>query len=328
MAQIIQHYHPEFKDLIAVLYNTDIHNTPLSTPLDLAYQQAYMANKKWQDHSFLITHNDIPVMGLIVYLDDNQDHFSACGRPVRYLRNKNANFLVTKSAQKAFRKHIEQKFLNTSTQFLYTDYLNNSQPSILSDILLTQDYKATTKFYQYIDLTLPHDEIWRGVRNSYRSLVNWGLKNIDLKILSASNITIDDLETFRQLHINEAGKETRSHESWLKQYDQILANEGFLVSGYYQDELVTSALFLHTNHYCYYGVSASRRDLFDKPLSHCVLWCAIEHTKNIGCQIFETGDIQYNIHDNIEDDTKLQGISNFKRGFGGSQYVKLDIKKQ
>ena len=49
------------------------------------------------------------------------------------------------------------------------------------------------------------------------------------------------------LHINVAGKETRSINTWDKQFEMINKGEAFLVLGEYDNELVTGGLFLYSN---------------------------------------------------------------------------------
>ena len=73
----------------------------------------------------------------------------------------------------------------------------------------------------------------------------------------------------------------------------IKNNEAFLVLGEASGKLITSALFQYSDNSCYYSVSASKRELFDKPISHIVIWEAINYAKSIGCQSFETGEQIY-----------------------------------
>jgi lipid II:glycine glycyltransferase (peptidoglycan interpeptide bridge formation enzyme) len=73
-------------------------------------------------------------------------------------------------------------------------------------------------------------------------------------------------------------------------------------------------------------VSASRRALFGKPISHALVWEALRHAKHLGCRWFETGEQLYPASGPASPTEKQLGISAFKRGFGGSTHVRLKIR--
>ena len=56
-----------------------------------------------------------------------------------------------------------------------------------------------------------------------------------------------------------------------------------------KEELVSAAYFLCPDKICYYGSSVSRRDLFDKPLSHAIIWEAILESKKKGAYLLNIG---------------------------------------
>ena len=104
-----------------------------------------------------------------------------------------------------------------------------------------------------------------------------------------------------------------------------MKNEAFAVFGELEGELVTAALFLCSKKYCFYGVSASKRELFDKPLSHAVVWKGINYAKRIGCHYFEMGMQCYIGQGEKDNLAKALNISMFKHGFGGQTCVRLNI---
>ncbi|SVE16488.1 uncharacterized protein METZ01_LOCUS469342, partial [marine metagenome] len=147
-----------------------------------------------------------------------------------------------------------------------------------------------------------------------------------LKILDSKTITWEYMQEFHSLHIREAGRETRSEESWKRQYEMVKADEAFVIFGTFENQLVSAGFFSYNKTNCYYQVSASRRDLFDKPLFHAIMWTAILYAKNLGCRWFEVGEKYFPNHpaDKIST-TKELGISNFKSGFGGETRMFLDL---
>jgi len=81
--------------------------------------------------------------------------------------------------------------------------------------------------------------------------------------------------------------------------------------------------------HCFYASSASRRDLFEKPLFHALLWKAIEYAKTLGIKIFETG-AQYPKFMDKKITPKEFSIAKFKSGFGGLSKLNiiLDLDKK
>jgi len=119
-------------------------------------------------------------------------------------------------------------------------------------------------------------------------------------------------------------RETRSIESWCRQFEAIQAEEAFLVLGEFEGEMVTAGYFPYSETNCLYGSSASRRDLFDKPLFHAIMWTAILHAKEIGCRWFEVGEQLYSKQFEEKSPSKKElGISDFKAGFGGETKMYL-----
>ncbi|MGK5094798.1 hypothetical protein WDW89_22660 [Deltaproteobacteria bacterium TL4] len=168
------------------------------------------------------------------------------------------------------------------------------------------------------------EELFRQVRKSYKSCINWGKKNLKIECLDHQTITKDAIEQFHQLHVQAAGRETRSDHSWNAQYEMVKAQEAFVILGWLDGKLETAALFPCSSRYCYYGVSASNRDLFEKPLSHAILWEAILYAKERGCLFFETGSQLFPQQPSVAH-TKELNISAFKHGFGGKTFVRLNI---
>ena len=89
---------------------------------------------------------------------------------------------------------------------------------------------------------------------------------------------------------------------------------------------MSAGLFVCSETTCLYGVSASRRDLFEKPLFHSLMWVAILYAKKNKYQYFDVGEQLYPNHpQSIRPTRKELGISEFKAGFGGETKMSLDI---
>ena len=90
---------------------------------------------------------------------------------------------------------------------------------------------------------------------------------------------------FRELHYQCAGRRTRSLKTWDIQFSCIEEGSSFCILGYLDGRMVTGAIFNCADGYAYYANSASLRELFDKPISHAVIWQAIQYSKQFGANI-------------------------------------------
>jgi len=157
-------------------------------------------------------------------------------------------------------------------------------------------------------------------------LINNGLKDLDPCIVTKKNVTWEYLLQFRKLHVHVSGRETRSLESWRRQFESVQNDEAFIIFGELDGEIITAGYFSYSNANCIYGSSASRRDLFHKPLFHAIMWTAILHAKKNGCLWFEVGEQYFQNHPIDKPPTKKEiGISDFKAGFGGDTKIYLDV---
>lgn len=187
--------------------------------------------------------------------------------------------------------------------------------------LMNATDKINIKQHLFIDLNDTLDVIKGNFRKSYRPLINKGLKKWNIEVV---NYSPDIYEEFRLLHINVAGRETRSKSSWHKQLEMLKENNAFLVTLRDDDlNLVGGGFFIHDSHSAYYSVAAYKRELFKEPLGHIVQYKAIEHMISLSIKIYELG-VFYSDLDNVAD--KEKSISLFKSGFSTNKYPRLDFK--
>ncbi len=251
---------------------------------------------------------------------------SGFGLPLLYIENQNVDSTQLRGARRLFKTEFD-RVLQTYpvASIIYEDFLKGGVLSFVGQHLLDKGGQAVSCFRQMLDLSAPETGLRRQVRKSYKSLINWGEKNLSLRVFDRKTIVPEDIEKFRQLHIYAAGRETRSLQTWYLQYEMIRHQEAFAILGELEGELVTAALFPYSPKYCYYGVSASKRELFSKPLSHTLIWRAIFYAKEQGCRFFELGTQNYPKQGDPPPTQKELGISTFKRGFGGQTQVRLNI---
>ena len=166
-----------------------------------------------------------------------------------------------------------------------------------------RDYSMRINLTRVIDLTVPMEVLWKGVRDSYRALINKGIRTYDVEIQ-------DDMEGFRALHA-EANhgqpRPTRTYEiqgDWLKTRNGVLVMAERLVPR----KFVAGAYWIIYQHGAYYASGPSIPEY--KDLQKAVIWKSLELLKAMGVTKVDMGQID-------GETEKEMNIGKFKRGFGG-----------
>ena len=175
-----------------------------------------------------------------------------------------------------------------------------------------------------IDLNKTLEEIRLDFRKSYKPLVNKALREWQVEICEKNNID-SVFDEFRLLHLEAAGKITRSEESWEIQKKQIKNNEAFLVTVRDKSVLIGAGFFNHSKDIGMYSVGAYRRDLFDKPIGHAVQMLAITKLKDLGCKVYHLGQKAVLLHSTSPSKKEIS-ISHFKEGFAGYIYTQPHLE--
>lgn len=325
---IISNTDNSYSKVLATLLENQSWQSPLHTQSALNYyrQRPEDEGKTIQDQSFILVWENEPVVAFLgaTVKEEKRRNLLAYEAPCIVIENKAK--LTTKAA-KSFLKKFDQMTENINGSIWCRDFLIDGDLSSLSKHLLNKVARTKPVFFQIIDLNNDTSSMKSNIRKSYKSLINWGIRELQPKVFDATNITWELMDEFRQLHIHEAGRETRSVDSWRQQFNMVKAGDAFVVFGSNKDKLVSAGLFMHSKTNCYYGVSASRRDLFEKPMFHSLMWTAVLHGKELGCKWFEVGEQLYPNHPHENPPTQKElGISEFKAGFGGETKMFIDLK--
>jgi FemAB family protein len=165
----------------------------------------------------------------------------------------------------------------------------------------------------YLDLSLDLSEIKSRMRKSYRSLITSGERLWVTDVLRVPDRRV--WQEFQSLHLNVAGRQTRSQKTWDLQLHSIALGNGFLVMlRDDQGRPVGGGFFQHTRDEALYSVGAYDRSLFDKPLGHLVQWTAIKELRQLGVRWYRIGERAYRSDDDFRHE-KMITISHFKEGF-------------
>ncbi|HXP31152.1 MAG TPA: hypothetical protein VN832_08685 [Stellaceae bacterium] len=151
----------------------------------------------------------------------------------------------------------------------------------------------------------------RGLRKSFKSLLNWGQRNLAVAIVNRTNPDRDGFHSYQEFHRKIAGRATRPQASWDVMYDCIASGQGELVLALLASELVAATMVVDGDAVAFYASGVYDRDRFDKPLTHWPLWLAMLHAGERGMKQFDLGDVPLA----GAASEKEINIGYFKRGF-------------
>lgn len=283
--------------------------------LDYYQIRAIDSGYLFKDYSCIFLFNGEPYSAFIgaLFSKNNDVSLSLFEVPCLVIDKKIISLKQKKQISAYLKKLLELNF--NSFKVKGPNY-NNSFP-VICDLMLSKlnaNLKIVTS--RIIDLTYDEDDLKKSIRKSYHSLINWGLRELKIEIFDQNNITWEVIAKFRNLHIAEAKRETRSIGTWEKQFEAIKCGNAFCITAELNNEFVSAAFFSCASNLSYYGSSASRRDLFDKPITHALIWKAILESKKRGAILFDIGSTFVgNNHQIISQ--KEKNIGYFKDGFGG-----------
>ena len=189
---------------------------------------------------------------------------------------------------------------------------------------MAKSAKPSLNHEVFLDLSLTMIEIKAQFRKSFKSLITSGEKLWNVGVLDYDNEEIWD--EFKGLHLQVAGRKTRSDETWAIQYTDILNKGSFLVYIKNQEgEMVGAGLFNFTRDEGLYAIGAYDREQFDKPLGHVVQYHAIEELKKRDVRWYKLGARPYPTHFPVPSDKEIS-IGEFKQGFASHLFPRIFLE--
>ncbi len=298
------------------VYSSDFFLNQVQSPsysrLSQQYYAEYYNSENWTNLSVALENEGKIVAMVIIYYDGN--------RQASFFHQP-ALIALPDSPSQALQLDIDNMFdmLFSKIKALNIEDVLLSTSKCIETYL--RDVKITESSIAYVDLDLSMVEIKRNVRKSYKSLINWGLKNIDISIIDQDNQDYNAFHEFMYFHHKVSGKVTRSDESWDIQYQMVCEGEAFVLLGYMQTMLVSASLVVHSKSEAYYGVGVYDRELMSRgvALAHGLLFKAIEIAKNMNLKNFILGDVS------TFNTPKDESIAKFKLGFTKSTFQNKSV---
>jgi hypothetical protein len=271
----------------------------------ISYYSAYHLHS-YDINTVVVYYGSRPVMGMAATLKEGVLSFFHF--PARIFYDDTEETAIIHKAAEAFYKWLTE----------WISLVKVTKALMLFDPFFTAKYffnirNITNTHYGIIDLRLSEQEIRGSLRKSYKSLVNWGAREMSIRIADQNNLVPADIETFKQFHIAVAGRKTRSDESWNAQFEAVRMGRGFITFGYLGENLVAVTFIQAGLTEAFYGVGVYDRKLMADglPIAHYPLYSSILTAKKYGFHFFKIDGL-----DQTDGKTEKQNnIAFFKKGF-------------
>jgi len=174
-------------------------------------------------------------------------------------------------------------------------------------------YDATWK----LDISLPEEELLKGMRKTTRYLIRQAEKNEDIIIEKSG-----DLEKYQELN-REVGKRQKFvpfSDEYIKDEYEIFNKEGqaVLLFGKYKGEVVAGALVVFYQGTGYYHQAASLSKYAKLSIPYLLQWEAVKEAKRRGCTMY---DFWGYVDPKEDPNHPWAGPTLFKMGYGGEDYL-------
>lgn len=263
-----------------------------------------------RDVSFAVVDRDKPLV--LVPCTVGKFCLDYYGMPIRIFPSAQLQKEIADSAiEKAF-SHIDQMRCESQTErIVVREDVNASVLSAVGKQCLSRGGTADLRISATCDLQLSEADLRKELRKSYKSLVNWGERNLRMEFVGADNRDRSLFARYQEFHHQVAGRSTRPQSSWDAMFEIISAGHGELVMGFLEgSELVAGTMIVDGDKIASYASGVYDREKFDKPMAHWPLWLGILRSKERGLKEFDIGDVPLS-----SDDKKQFDIGYFKRGF-------------
>jgi hypothetical protein len=273
----------------------------------------------YRNISFAITNGDQPLM--IVFCAVGHCTIDYWGLPIIFFPR--LGLAAAESAAVIARAFLHLDELTkefSASRIVIRDDSSGSTLSLLGEQCLSHRYKAEVQLAGLADLTEGETGLRRGLRKSYKSLLNWGKRNLTMEYVGKENPDRALFQNFQDFHCTVAGRSTRPQASWDTSFNWITAGGGELVLGFLPgNELVAGTLVIDGTETACYATGVYDRQQFDKPLAHWCLWGAMLRAGERGMSYFDLGFLPP--FGTVDD--KEFSIGYFKRGFATSIVTRL-----
>lgn len=259
-----------------------------------------------QDASFAIVDGGGPRLLAAATLGDG--HLDYYGMPVALFPTDPGDAAAVAAAF----AHIDALMeVHGLSQAAIADTALSDRLSPVGEACVNRRFLPSLRMTAWADLSEGEASLRRGLRKSYKSLLNWGKANMTVSVVDRRNPDRAWFDRYQAFHHHVAGRAARAQDTWDSLFAWIQSGRGELVLGMVGGELVAGTLVADAEGSAYYVSGVYDRERFDKPMAHWPLWVAMLRAHERGLTRFELGDVP------VEGaaSAKEVAIGFFKRGF-------------
>ena len=183
----------------------------------------------------------------------------------------------------------------------------------LSD--LNNNFKLLENYDLYLNLSNSLDDIKKKIRKSYINIINKE-KSLKINVFDETKHDKKIWLEFKNLHLQVSKRETRSDESWKKQFKNLCDKMAFFFYLEKDNKLIAGSFFDITHDEAYYSVGVYNEEAKKNNISHLIQYSAIKFFKNKKIKWYYLGKYISKI-DELNTKKDLN-ISFFKKGFSSS----------
>lgn len=298
-------------------------NDPVQNPIYMQQrcepQFASGSITEFTDRSFLVMMAEEPVFGcsLTMHLDEQgRKCMGYFGREASSHVNQASMQAPTNSfrpeAIRLLQEHISHLIEEIQPHTInYLDPVSCGVMSPVTQVLLEKGAIPIVQQAQIIDLSISKRDLYRNMTKSCRGLVEWGRRNLDLEIVSGEAFDVSLGDQAGEIYAGDR----LTFETLIKK------GNGFLVQGRYNNELVSSGLFVHNNNTCHLISAEEISSSIDRPVLHALIWEAMLQSKGMHCSQFDFGSTSIA----SPNDLSSSGGELSAACFGGESHARLRV---
>jgi hypothetical protein len=170
---------------------------------------------------------------------------------------------------------------------------------------------------QVIDLRISESGLWSDIRKGHRYDIRRAEKVCEAIIWTHATITQDVFTCYQELHFKDAGRVTRSQQSFDMMFSWIKMGYAILVEAKRDGSSIAFILITIFSDGAFYGSACKDPDIADLNASHMLQWHTMLWLKSSGCKYYDLGMQYFGPQWSHVPTEKDINISKYKRGFGG-----------
>lgn len=185
----------------------------------------------------------------------------------------------------------------------------------LIELLAPKAISHTTFIEAWADLSLGAPHLTKGIRKSHRQSIEKARTTLGEPTTHCGDMPGTIFEAFKRLHIQVAGRQTRSDASWEEMRGAVTREDASLTVVNLDGEILGGTFCWISTSSASYGTGAYDRTKFSSiPVSHLPLFSAMAHAQQIGKKVFILGEAYA-----PAGSQKEKNIAQFKRGFSAER---------